>query len=94
MFTGKWKLSACRAQADLTIRDMAQLLGVTTKTYQNWEKGKGRISVDAGYKLSKIFDIPMDLIDFTTEGNTPRPIAERKVAVARAMDDDEVKPLF
>lgn len=48
-----------RKRAKMTQEELAELLGVTARTIQNYEKGKG-LDVILVYKLSKIFDCVTD----------------------------------
>ena len=65
----KWKLKACRVQAGYTQREVADKLGVTEASVINWETGKGAPSMENGLALTKLYDIPMEAMDFTKEGN-------------------------
>ena len=48
-----------RKRAKMTQEELAELLGVTARTIQNYEKGKG-LDVILVYKLSKIFNCVTD----------------------------------
>ena len=48
-----------RKRAKLTLEELAEKLGVTSRTIQNYEKGKG-LTIIAIYKLRKIFNCELD----------------------------------
>ena len=58
----KISLKACRANADLTQKEMAKLVGVKADTIKNWERGKSSPKSTQFQKISEICHIPMDFI--------------------------------
>ena len=42
----KWRLIACRLQAGLTQKEVAEAIGVTDTTVGNWENGKTAPSME------------------------------------------------
>lgn len=65
----KWRLVACRLQAGLTQKEVAEAIGVTDIAVGNWEKGKNSPSMEKGLALSELYGIPLGNMDFTKEGN-------------------------
>ena len=66
----KWKLRACRAQAGFTQSEVAKLLGVSEVTLVSYETGKSSPNMEMGQKMSELYGIPLELMDFTRVGNT------------------------
>ena len=62
----KYTVKQARVLSDISIRDMAKRLGLSTTTYMNKEKGLSRFYFDEAVKLSEIVKIPMDSIFFTS----------------------------
>ena len=56
------KLSAVRANANMTQAEWATALGVDKSTIYNWESGKGEPSATVLRKMSDLSGIPMDFI--------------------------------
>lgn len=65
----KWKLRACRVQAGLTQKEAAELIGVSEPSIVSYETGKSSPCMEIGQKLSEVYGIPMELMDFTRVGN-------------------------
>lgn len=55
-------LAAARVNAKMTQREMAEYMGVTVDTINNWEKGKSEPTTSQLRKISQISKIPMDFI--------------------------------
>lgn len=68
----KMRLKACRVQAGMLIKEVAQAIGVSEMTVINWEKGISSPEVDLGLKLSLLYKIPLEYMDFTKDGNKDR----------------------
>lgn len=68
----KMRLKACRAQAGMLIKEVAQAMGVNEMTVINWEKGVSSPEMVLGLKLSLLYKIPLEYMDFTKEGNKDR----------------------
>lgn len=66
----RWKLRACRVQAGLIQKEAAKALGVSEVTLKNYETGKRSPDMEVGQKMSELYGIPMDMMDFTKVGNT------------------------
>lgn len=61
----KQTLVAWRKGRDLTQAELADLIGVTRKTVNAWENGRGEPSVTELYKLEKVLKLnPSDRILF------------------------------
>lgn len=65
----KWRLRACRVQAGLYQREAAKALGISEVSLVNYEKGKSSPDMDLGQKMSELYGVPMDMMDFTKVGN-------------------------
>lgn len=68
----KMRLKACRVQAGMLIKEVAQAMGVSEMTVINWEKGIYSPEMVVGLKLSLLYKIPLEYMDFTKEGNKDR----------------------
>ena len=55
-------LKACRANADLSAEELADMLEVTSTTVYNLEKGITKISYKYLKKISDISNVPVELI--------------------------------
>lgn len=71
-FTMRWRLRACREQAGYTQKEVAKIVGVSEKTFVDYETGKHAPNMDIGQKLSELYGIPLAYMDFTKDGNTKR----------------------
>ena len=60
----KISLKAARTNADMTQKEAAKLLNVDKSTIASWEKGKTQPKYNQGVKLSEIYGIPYDYINF------------------------------
>lgn len=90
----KLKLKACRAQAGFTQKEVAEFMGSSEKSVVDWETGKSSPTMSKGQRLSELYEIPVEMMDFSKEGNKPLTEQERKTILARKMEDDEVIPMF
>lgn len=66
----KWKLRACRVQAGYLQREAARALGVSEATLISYETGKRSPNMEIGQKMSELYGIPIQLMDFTRVGNS------------------------
>lgn len=55
-------LKACRANANLSQKELAEKLGVSPLTILNWENGIGEPSFSQVKDISSLTNIPMDFI--------------------------------
>lgn len=62
-------LEACRVNAKLTQKQMAEILGVNQTTVLSWEKGKTEPSLSQLRTISQLSGIPMDFIFIDVESN-------------------------
>lgn len=60
----KISLKAARVNAKLTLVEAAKELGVGLSTISRWEKEPWRISALYQDKISKVYKMPIDMIDF------------------------------
>lgn len=58
----KISLEACRVNARLSQKELAEMLGVATTTISNWESGKTEPVLSQLRRLSEITKIPMNYI--------------------------------
>lgn len=65
----KWKLRACRVQAGLTQKAVAEAIGVKEATVESWESGNSAPTMEQGLALSELYQIPLGNMDFTKEAN-------------------------
>ena len=65
----KWKLRACRVQAGLTQKAVADAVGVKADTVESWESGNSAPTMEQGLALSNLYQIPLGNMDFTKDAN-------------------------
>lgn len=65
----RWRLEACRVQAKMTQREVADALGISEATLINYEKGRTAVRIERAQELSALYGIPLDLMDFSKLGN-------------------------
>lgn len=86
----KLNLKACRAQAGYSQKDIADFMGISGKSIVDWETGVHSPTMDKAQRLSEIYGIPLERIDFTKKGNRQPTKEERAVALARLLEPDTV----
>lgn len=62
-------LKSARVNAELTQKELAEILGVTQVTVNNWENGKSEPSLSQLRKISELSGIPMDFIYVPEKSN-------------------------
>ena len=62
----KYTVRQARILANISIREMAKLLGVSQNTYFKKEKGLSRFYYDEAVKFSSLVNVPIDNIFFTS----------------------------
>ena len=60
----KISLAAARVNAEMTQEEVAKIMHVGKQTVCNWEKGATEPKISQGEQLSKLFNIPYDMIIF------------------------------
>lgn len=60
----EFTIKKARQYAGLTQQEIAKKLGVSTKTYQNYESGKTAMRIDKAKMFSSITNIPLSKIIF------------------------------
>jgi DNA-binding XRE family transcriptional regulator len=55
-------IAACRQNANLTQKELAEKLSVSTTTIQNWETGKTQPKLKHLRAISELSGVPMDCI--------------------------------
>ena len=58
----KITLKAARVNSELTLDDVAEIIGKSKKTIENWETGKTPIKYSDLIKLSEIYEMPVKYI--------------------------------
>lgn len=58
----KISLAAARVNADMTLQDVADSMGVTRQTVWNWEHGYTNLNFPKLQKLSELYKIPTENI--------------------------------
>lgn len=86
----KLKLRACRAQSGFSQKEVADFMGISGKSVVDWETGVHSPTMEKAQKLSEIYGIPIERMDFTKEGNKPLTKEERAVVLARMLEPDTV----
>lgn len=86
----KLRLSAARAQAGFSVVEVAAYLGLKRQTVGQWEMGEIAVKAEYAQKLSKLYGIPMEWIDWNKEGNKKRSKEERAMIISRLLEPDEV----
>ena len=61
MTLGK-RIREIRLENDMSLRDFAKVVGVTDTTVMKWEKDEREISLKNAIKISKTFDVPLELM--------------------------------
>ena len=61
MTLGK-RIREIRLENDMSLRDFAKVVGVTDTTVMKQEKDEREISLKNAIKISKTFDVPLDLM--------------------------------
>lgn len=56
-----------RRVKEISQESMAERLQIHVNTYQNWEQNPGKIAFDKAVEISKILDVPIDEISFTSK---------------------------
>ena len=62
MIEPKITLKAARVNAELTLDDVAERIGKSKQTIENWENGKTPIKYSDLLKLSEIYEMPVKYI--------------------------------
>ena len=58
----KITLKAARVNAELTLDDVAEIVGKSKQSIENWENGKTPIKYSDLLKLSEIYEMPVKYI--------------------------------
>ena len=62
MIEPKITLKAARVNAELTLDEVAEIVGKSKQTIENWENGKTPIKYSDLLKLSEIYEMPVKYI--------------------------------
>ena len=62
MIEPKITLKAARVNAELTLDDVAEIVGKSKQSIENWENGKTPIKYSDLLKLSEIYEMPVKYI--------------------------------
>jgi len=63
--TVRMTLEAARVNAGLTQKQVCESVGISMTTIGLWEKGERIPSVDKALKLSELYKVPLECINFT-----------------------------
>lgn len=58
----KYSLRELRARKNITQSDAAEMLGISTQTYNSWEANFGKVKLRAAIAVASIFDVKLDQI--------------------------------
>ena len=70
-------LKAARVNADLTIIEAAEMIGVSKDTLKRWERDASDISPEYALKIMQAYCIPIDLIHFGNDNERLTAIKEQ-----------------
>ena len=62
MIEPKITLKAARVNAERTLDDVAEIVGKSKQTIENWENGKTPIKYSDLLKLSELYEMPIQYI--------------------------------
>jgi transcriptional regulator with XRE-family HTH domain len=62
MIEPKITLKAARVNAELTLDDVAEIIGKSKQSIENWENGKTPIKYSDLLKLSEVYEMPIEYI--------------------------------
>ena len=62
MIEPKITLKAARVNAELTLDDVAERIGKSKQSIENWENGKTPIKYSDLIKLSELYEMPVEYI--------------------------------
>lgn len=68
------RIKELRIEAQLTQKELAQLLNVSQNTYSQYENGKRQIPIEILIKLAVHYEVPTDYILNITDVDTPYPL--------------------
>lgn len=60
----RWTLKMLRIRDDMTQKELAEKLGVSTDTWGHWERGQTEPSVGQAYEIANFFNVSIDDIIF------------------------------
>lgn len=63
MINRKWSLAACRVNAKLTQREVAEKLKMSPATVNAHEKGKFSPKIEQVKRYAELYDVPVEIID-------------------------------
>ena len=63
MTNRKWRLAACRVNAKLTQREVAEKLKMSPATVNAHETGKVSPKMEQVKKYAELYDVPVEIID-------------------------------
>ena len=62
MIEPKITLKAARVNAELTLEDVAEIMGKSKQSIENWESGKTPIKYSDLIELSELYEMPVKYI--------------------------------
>ena len=61
------RLKGLRDIMEVSVKDMAELCGITEDQYEQMENGEGEVSVSNLQKIAKKYEVPLDVLMFGEE---------------------------
>ena len=83
-------IRGCRSHRGFTQKDVALYVGVSDKAVVDWENGYSSPTAEKAQKMAELFDIPLEHIDFSKEGNKQLSKMDRQKYVARRLEPDTI----
>ena len=65
-------LKELRKQANMSQDSLAEQLSVSRQTVSSWERGFSSPDMDKSLKMSLVYRIPLEYMDFSKSGNTDK----------------------
>ena len=72
MASVKITMKAARINKGYTQEQAAALLGISTQTLVNYEKGKTSPKYHTSKKMALVYGIPLDMLDFSVRKSSPK----------------------
>lgn len=86
----KMSLRACRVQRGFTQKEVADFMSSSEKSVVDWENGYSSPTMDKATKLAYLYDMPVEHMDFSKEGNRQPSKEEIAVILARKLEPDTI----
>ena len=90
MYMMESNLKFCREELEMTQTELGYIFGVSKGTVANWENGYSSPTMDKATKLAYLYDMPVEHMDFSKEGNRQPSKEEIAVILARKLEPDTI----